>query len=139
LRGALDYCAVGRVVKIPSAGYEETVVIPKAERRVVEPAVTSAVENGHLWLLSGPASILGERIPTGILTDAARLMAPPLPIAATDVLPTAVPGAWHGGETTAVALSAVLSQKAGETLPWSVVKEAINGAIQSRYLETTLD
>jgi hypothetical protein len=127
------------VVKIPRAGYEETVVIPKAERNVVEVAVTSAVGSGSLWLLSGPASILEEKIPTGILTDAARLLPPPLPNEAIDVLPGTLPEAWQGDETTAVAISAALSQKAGETLPLSVVSEAINGAIQSRYLETTLD
>ena len=139
LKDVVDYFAGGRVVKVPRAGYEEAVVIPKAERTVVEAAVASAVGSGRLWLLSGPASILGEKIPTGILTDAARLMPPPLPIPATDVLPTTLPGAWPGGETTAVAISAALSQKAGETLPWSVVREAIDGAIQARYLETTLD
>ncbi len=126
-------------MKVPRAGYEESVVIPKAERSVVEAAVSSAVGSGHLWLLSGPASILGEKIPAGILTDAARLLPPPLPIPATDVLPTTLPGAWPGGETTAVAISAALSQKAGETLPWSVVREAISGAIQARYLEMTVD
>jgi hypothetical protein len=112
------------VVKIPRAGYEETVVIPKAERNVVEVAVTSAVGSGSLWLLSGPASILEEKIPTGILTDAARLLPPPLPNEAIDVLPGTLPEAWQGDETTAVAISAALSQKAGETLPLSVVSEA---------------
>ncbi|MGH9689648.1 MAG: hypothetical protein ACRD4C_00840, partial [Candidatus Acidiferrales bacterium] len=137
-KDALDYFAGGRAVKIPRAGYEETVVIPKAERNVVETAVTAAVECGLLWLRSGPASILGEKIPTGILIDSARLLLPPLPIPATDVLPATLPEAWKEGETTAVSLSAALSQKAGETLPWGVVREAISGAIQSRYLETTL-
>ena len=138
-KDVLDYFSGRRVVKIPRAGYEETVVIPKAERNVVEAAISAAVQSSYIWLLSGPASILGEKIPTGILTDAARLLPRPLPIAATDVLPTTLPDAWQGAETTAVAISAALSQKVGETLPWSVVREAINGAIQSRYLETTLD
>ena len=139
LKDVVDYFAGGRVVKIPRAGYEESVVIPKAERSAVEAAVASAVGSGLLWLLSGPASILGEKIPTGILTDAARLIPPPLPIPATDVLPTTLPEAWLGGETTAVAISAALSQKTGEILPWSIVREAIDGAIRARYLETTLD
>lgn len=138
-KDTVEYFSGGRVIKIPRAGYEETVTIPKAERDVVEAAVTAAVERGSLWLLSGPASILGEKIPTGILADAARLLPPPLPIPTTDVLATTLPEAWSEGETTAIAISAALSQKAGETLPWSVVREAINGAMQARYLETTLD
>lgn len=66
-------------------------------------------------------------------------MPPPSPIPATDVLPQNVPEAWRGQETTALAISAALSQKVGKTLPWIVVREAIDGAIRSRYLETALD
>src|SRR5204863_8309490 len=108
-------------------------------RQVVEAAITTGVESGRLWLLSGPASILGERMPAGILTEAAKLMPPPLAIPATDLLPENLPEAWKGKETTALAISAALSQKVGRTLPWIVVKEAVDGAMRSRYLETTLD
>ncbi len=139
VKDIVSYFAGGKVVKIPRDGYEDTVTVPKAERQVVELSITTAVEAGRLWLLSGPASILGEKIPAGILTDAAQLMPPPLAIPATDVLPPNLPEAWRGQETTALAISAALSQKLARTLPWSVVKEAIDGAIRSRYLESTLD
>ncbi len=139
VKDIVSYFAGGKVVKIPRDGYEDTVTVPKAERQVVELSITTAVEAGRLWLLSGPASILAEKIPAGILTDLAQLMPPPLPIPATDVLPQNLPEAWRGQETTALAVSAALSQKLARTLPWSVVKEAIDGAIRSRYLETTLD
>jgi hypothetical protein len=139
VQDAVNYFSGGKTVKVSREGYEETITIPRAERQVVEAAITVGVEKGKLWLLSGPASILGETIPAGILTDAAQLLPPPLPIPATDVLPQNLPEAWRGQETTALAISAALSQKVGRTLPWIVVKEAVDGAIRSRYLETTLD
>jgi hypothetical protein len=51
-----------------------------------EAAVYSAVRDGKLWLTSGPASILAEEIPAGLLTNDARLQAPPQPIPTTEVL-----------------------------------------------------
>ena len=49
-------------------------------------AIGTAVRSGKLWLLSGPASILGEEIPTGVLTDGATLRKRPLAISATEIL-----------------------------------------------------
>jgi len=47
----------------------EPVRIPKAGREAIEIAIQTAVRSGKPWLLSDPASILGEEIPTGVLTD----------------------------------------------------------------------
>lgn len=139
VKDVVSYFSGNRVVKVQREGYEETITVPKADSQIVEAAIEGAVETGRLWLLSGPASILGEKIPAGMLTDAAQLMPPPHPIPGADVLPENLPEAWKGGETTALAISAALSQKVGKVLPWSVVREAIDGAIRSRYLEPTID
>src|SRR5260370_20720150 len=56
-----------------------------------------------------------------------------------EVLREGVPEAWSNGPTTALTLSASLSNKAGKTLPWAVIREAISGAVQSRFIELTLD
>lgn len=40
---------------------------------MVEAAIGEAVEEGKVWLLSGPASLLAEPIPAGVLTPAAKL------------------------------------------------------------------
>jgi len=134
-----DYFAGGRVVKLPREGYEEAVVVPKAERETVEQAVTAAVRDGKLWLTSGPASILGEDIPAGILTEAAVLQAPPQLIPTSDLLPETMPEVWREGSTTAAALAAALSQKAGKTLPWKTVRDAIDGALRAHQLELAAD
>ncbi len=66
-----DYFAGGHTVSLPREGYEEILVIPKCEPAHVEPAISQAVEQGLVWLMSGPASILDEPVPAGILTAAA--------------------------------------------------------------------
>jgi hypothetical protein len=129
----------GRVVKIQREGYEEPVTIPKAERALVESAVQTAVRESDLWLTSGPAGILAEEIPAGLLTDDARLQAPPQPIPAMDVLPENLPDAWSDKTTTALGISVALSKKMDKTLPWVNVCEAIDGAFRARLLERTLD
>ena len=134
-----EYFSDGRVVNIPREGYEEPVTIPMAERETVEEAVKAAVQEGKLWLTSGPASILAEEIPAGVLTDDACLQAPPQPVPASDVLPDNLPEAWENETTTALALSSTLSHKVGKILPWSTVREAIDGALRARMLQPTPD
>jgi hypothetical protein len=90
-------------------------------------------------LTSGQASILAEEIPAGLLTDAARLQAPPAPIPATDLTPSSLPEVWTGGSTTALAIAVALSKKAGANLPWATVRNVIDGAIRARLIEASLD
>jgi hypothetical protein len=137
-----DVCAYfsgGRVVKLQREGYDEPVTIPKAERAVIEAAVHAAVRDGTLWLTAGPASICGEEIPTGVLTDDARLQGPPSSIPAMEVLPENLPEAWSEDTTTALTIAVALSKKMGKTLPWMTVQKAIDGACRARFLERTPD
>ena len=53
-----DYFAGGREVVLPREGYEETLRVPACEPAHVDAAVLQAVEQGLVWLTSGPASIL---------------------------------------------------------------------------------
>ena len=50
-----------------------------------------------------------ENIPAGLLVDDARLQPPPASISANDVLPSTLPNAWGGEETTAHAIAEALS------------------------------
>jgi hypothetical protein len=139
LRILREYFAGGHVASIPRGGYEERLTVPKAQREIVDSAVRAAVQAGILWLTSGPASILGEEIPVGLLTDEATLQAPPAPISTMDLLPERLPEAWSDGATTAVAISAALSRRAGKVIPWLTVREAIDGAFRARLLERAVD
>ena len=123
-----------KVVQVQREGFTEPVQIPKAPRNVVEAALAAAVENGRLWLLSGPASLLGEPLPTGVLTGRAALRSPPAPVPAPEILPENLPDAWKEHEATALSIATALSQKNGRTLPWKTVKDAIAGALQARFV-----
>lgn len=129
----------GKVVQVPKEGYSEPLVIPKADRPVVETAIRLAVEQGIIWLVSGPASLFRETIPAGVLSEASRLLPPPASVPVTDVLPDALPEAWDGGEANALGILVALSNKAGRTLPWVTVRDAIEGALRTRYLQRPAD
>jgi hypothetical protein len=139
LKKMLEYFSGGYVTQVQKQGYEEALTIPKVERDVVMTSVSEAVKTGILWLTSGPASIWAEEIPAGLLTEDTILQAPPLVISSIEVLPDSLPDAWQEEITTALAISAALSKKVGQTLPWRRVREAIDGAIRARYLVTTVD
>ncbi|RIK82262.1 hypothetical protein DCC62_00525 [candidate division KSB1 bacterium] len=139
VKDVFNYFSGGHNVKIKKEGYEESIIIPKAERSVVETAIHAAVRDGVLWLTSGPASVLGETIPAGILTDEAQLQGPPQPISAMDILPSNLQEVWSEETTNALAISVTLSQRIGKTLPWATIREAIDGALRARLLERTLD
>jgi hypothetical protein len=134
-----DYFNGTTVVQVEREGYEEPVQIPKAGPSVVEKAIQGGVEAGTLWLISGPASILGEPVPAGVLSPSARLCTPPPPIAPAEILPENLPSAWRSEAASALSIATALSVKVGKTLPWKTVRDAINGALQARFLELTPD
>ena len=135
----LAYFEGGREVAVPKDGWEEVAAIPKCAAAAVEEAVAAAVAGGALWLTSGPASILGEEAPAGVLTPEATLQPPPDPIAVNDLVAESVPAAWKDGVTTALGLQAALSQKAGKPLPWTAVRDALDAGIRTRWLELAED
>lgn len=134
-KAVAGYFSGSTVVQVERDGYQEPVHIPKAGQAVIDKAIGAAVESGILWLLSGPASILGEPIPAGVLNPDARLCTPPGVISAAEILPENLPDAWKTGTASGLSVATVLSMKAGKTLPWKTVREVISGALQARFLE----
>jgi hypothetical protein len=129
-----QYFGGGRVVHVARNGYSEPVTIPKASQKFVDVAITSAVESGVLWLLNGPATILAESIPTGVLTAKAILRQPPPAMSAAEILPENLSDAWSAGSATALSIATALSQKVGSSLPWKTVRDVINSALNARFL-----
>ena len=134
-----DYFAGANIVNIPKEGYEEPLTIPKCESADVDAAVLEAVEQGTLWLTSGPASILNETVPPGVLSASASLRPPPNPISVQELMDAAIPDAWRDRKTNALALATALSNKEGVNLPWHTVKSAISGAIQANWIALSED
>ena len=134
-----QYFSGQTMIQIQKEGYEEPLMIPGAEQEVVDAAIQEAVKQGIIWLVSGPASIYAEEIPVGLLTPDVQLYPPPTRISTMDVLPARLPAAWKGEETSALAISTALAAIYQKPLPWRMVKEALDGAFNTRYLERTVD
>jgi hypothetical protein len=131
----MNYFKGGRVVQVQREGYIELVTIPKARADAVKAGVVSAVEQGALWLTSGPASILGEPIPPGVFGSSAVLQKPPAMMSAAEILPENLPEAWTNGQATALSVAVALSQKSGITLPWKTVRDVISASLRARFTE----
>lgn len=135
VQNAHDYFRGGNIVQVALGNYSEPLAVPKASPEVVDSAVKAAVESGVLWLLNGPASILAEPLPAGVLTPSATLQSPPPQIAAAEILTQTLPGAWESDAATALSIATALSQKFGQTLPWKTVRDVIDNAIRARFAE----
>ncbi|MBN2055102.1 ATP-binding protein [bacterium] len=131
----VDYFSGKNVVQVQRDGYSEPVAIPKAGEAVVHAAIAGGIEGGALWLTNGPASILGEAVPAGVLNNQATLRMPPAPIAPAMILPENLPDAWRDGRATALSVATALSQQAGVILPWKTVKDVIGSAVNARFIE----
>lgn len=134
-----QYFAGDHTVTVPREGYDDTFFIPGCDSVQVDEAIADAVEQGLLWMTNGPASILGEPVPLGILSRSAKLRPPPDPIAVDELMPSSIPEAWSEEKTNALAIATALSTKRGVTLPWFSVQTAIESAIRTRWLELTND
>ncbi|MDD4097705.1 MAG: hypothetical protein PHC30_02940, partial [Lentisphaeria bacterium] len=135
VQSVIDYFKGGNVLQTRRNGYLEPVSIPKAGAAIVSDAVAKAVAAGRLWLSSGPASVLGEPIPAGVLTAQATLRQPPAMIAAAEILPENLPDAWANNETTALAIATALSQNSGLVLPWKTVRDVIDASLNARFIQ----
>jgi hypothetical protein len=133
-QAVMDYFSGKTVVQVDKGGFKEPMTVPKASTEVVDAAIGEAVAAGKVWLLSGPASLLAEPIPAGVLAPTAKLRTPPAMISAAAILPENLPSAWKDGGTTALSIATALSQQAGNTLPWKTVRDVIGGSLQARFV-----
>ncbi len=125
-------------IQIDKGSYKEPMPIPGASVEAVKQAVSAAVKSSRVWLITPAMSVIGEDVPTSLLTDDAHLYAPPAPIAPTELLPEALPAAWAKAPTNAHLIHVALSTKAGRTLPWAAVKAALDDAFRLGLFERTL-
>jgi hypothetical protein len=141
LRELYAYFSGGRTVQETPEGYSYPidVIIPRADRDVLDRAVREAVKEKRLWLLAGRGSFLGEDVPESILTEDAYVTLPPHHLRTDEILPDKLPEAWEGGETTAWAIAEALATQKGRPLPWSIVRTVIDAAKIAHLIDTTAD
>lgn len=133
--GLARYFGGGLSAKVPREGYEDVVVIPSCPVEALEGAVHRAVEEGILWLRNGPTSVWKEEVPPGVLDDDAMLLPPPAELVPQDLTEETLSDAWRNGETNGVALAQALNRARKDTMPWTLVREGIENAVRSRWLE----
>ena len=136
---AVAYFENGRTVTVQRDGYDDVEAIPLCPREAVTQSISEAVEAGLLWLTNGPASIWSDPVPDDLLQDGARLRARPDPITIQDLTEDALPSAWRDGKTSGVDLERAISQARGEAMPWGLLREAIQAAVDSRWLQMAED
>ncbi len=134
-----NYFSGERTVAVPREGYDDTFFIPGCDPSYVDEAIADAVAQGLLWMTNGPASILGEPVPPGVLSPSAKLRPPPVPIAVDELMPSSIPEAWSEGKTNALAIATALSNARGVALPWTSVQDAIESAVRASWLEFSED
>lgn len=131
----LHYFDGSKVVQVNRGSFDEPVAVPKLSEAALRLSIERAVLDGVVWLLSGPASLFRECVPSGVLNPASELLPPPEPISPADLLDANLPDAWNKKETNGLALLTSLSAKKGLNLPWKHVEAAINSALNARFIE----
>lgn len=134
-----SYFSGAHVAKINRGEYEEPLQIPRAENGVIDAALREAVKEGLIWLTSGPASLFKEDVPEGVLTDDAQLQPPPQALTPVDITVNKLPEAWSEGVASGRSIGDALSAQVGKTLPWTLVRDAIESALRTGYLEKAAD
>ncbi len=135
LQAVYDYFRGGNTVMVEKDGYQEPLLIPETSGDVLDDAIRQGVEEGLLWLRSGPASLLGEEVPPGILRPEAILQTPPDPVASAEILPENLPDAWKDERATGLSILTALSAKKDMQLPWNSIRDVLNHALQARFVD----
>ncbi len=111
--------------------------IPRVDYNIVKKTVSKAIQDGELWLVYGNDSILSET-PTALHLDPdAILYRPPAPLAAIDLLPSALPDAWTKEtepKTTVSSMYAHLKAKRGRPWPPKVFIDSLNAALGQGFM-----
>lgn len=111
--------------------------IPSVSYTIVSKAVSKAIQDGGIWLVYGNDSVLGDA-PTALQMDAdALLFRPPAPLAAIDLMPSALSGAWtkeSEPKTTVSALYADLKATRGKAWPAKLFVDGLNAALGQGYM-----
>jgi hypothetical protein len=103
--GEFHYAVLG-----PHAATESGKSNAKSESANVEAAISQSIAQGLVWLINGPASILDEPVPSGVLSASATLRPPPEVIAVGELMAESIPDAWKDGKTNALAIAIALSE-----------------------------
>jgi len=102
---------------------------------VLDAAVRTAVQRGALMARLDSDSLFREPLPDGPLPVALELLPPPPLIHGADLTPQALPEAWEDDQATLQAIADTLAARHGYNLPWTLLSQGVNEALQLRLFE----
>jgi hypothetical protein len=112
----------------------------RAAPRLASPAVLTealhtAVQQGRTMVVLGGHAYYRETLPDLPLPGDAVLRSPPAPVRGADLAPQSLPAAWEAERTTARRLNDALAAARGHPLPWQLLTEGIDEALQLGLFE----
>ncbi len=104
---------------------------------VVDEAVSSAVARGILMARLDDVSLYREPLPSGSLPEHLEILPAPAPLHGADLTPQAVSEAWDGEQASLSAIAQALQIQRGYALPWGMLSQAVDEALNLHLLEST--
>jgi hypothetical protein len=99
-----------------------------ANPEILTDALRQAIYQGLMMAVLGEQAFYREALPEALSLDM-TFMAAPAPVRGADLTAQALPGSWSVGETTAVRLASALTAKLGYPVPWQLLSEGIQNAL----------
>ena len=106
-----------------------------ASTAVLHEALRQAVQRGWLMAQINGAAFYNESIPETLLADSTEFLPPPAPLDSVNLLKQALPEAWTGSKASIQEIAAALGRKARHPIPWGMLANAVDDAINLRLLE----
>lgn len=102
---------------------------------VLEEAIRTAVKLGKLMARIDASSLFKEDLPPGPLPPDQALLPPPASLHGADLTPQALPEVWPAGQANLQAIAAALADRRGYSLPWPLLSQAVDEALNLRLFE----
>ena len=106
-----------------------------ANEDLLHEALRNAVKQGLVMTVWSGEAFFKSPMPEGHLPADLELRPAPEPIHGGDLTPSTLPAAWTGQETTLAKLAKALVAARGCAVPWNLLAQAVNEALQLRLFE----
>lgn len=112
--------------------------VPKlASDEILLETIQSATQAGLLMARRKNKAYLKEHIPDAEMTDDMELLKPLEPISSSELSHNNLPDAWENETSSVGKLMDVLGTHKGTPIPWSLIVDAINDAVDNKRFEFT--
>ncbi|MEW5957009.1 MAG: DUF499 domain-containing protein [Chloroflexota bacterium] len=107
-----------------------------ASPEVLSESIEVAVKLGKVMVrFPDGYTLYREELPAGPWPTELELLPPPKPLYGADLTPQTLPQVWQGGQANLRQMAETLSGQRGYTLPWSLLRRAVDEALNLRLFE----